>query len=94
MLAGLAGRSWDVLTRIYAAGGRGQFDAVAIHPYTLQVSNVMKIMEFVHGALKRNRDAARPVWVTELSWPAAKGKVTNPYGFEATEAGAAASSLT
>ncbi|MEI7626038.1 MAG: hypothetical protein WCK06_07805 [Actinomycetota bacterium] len=90
VLAGLAGRSWDVLGRIYAAGGRGKFDAVAIHPYTLRVSNVMRIMEFVQAALKRNRDAARPVWITELSWPAAKGKVTNSYGFEATEAGAAA----
>jgi hypothetical protein len=90
VLAGFAGRSWDVLSRIYAAGGRGQFDAVAVHPYTLKVSNVMKIMDFVHAALRRNRDAARPVWITELSWPAAKGKVTNPYGFETTEAGAAA----
>jgi polysaccharide biosynthesis protein PslG len=27
------------------------------------------------------------VWVTELSFPAAKGKVDNPYGFETTQAG-------
>ena len=32
-------------------------------------------------------DGKRPVWITELSFPAAKGKVDHPFGFETTQSG-------
>jgi hypothetical protein len=37
--------------------------------------------------MRRHHDGRRPVWITELSFPAAKGKVDKPYGFETTQAG-------
>jgi hypothetical protein len=87
VLGGLAGRSWDLLAKVYRAGGRGQFDVAAIHPYTLKVSNVITTLGLVRDAIRRGGDAGRPVWITEMSWPAAKGKVDNPYGIETTQAG-------
>lgn len=90
VLAGFAGRSWDLIAQVYRAGGRGQFDVAAIHPYTLKVSNVVTTLRLVRAALAGARDPRRPVWITEMSWPAAKGKVDNPYGFETTAAGMAA----
>jgi hypothetical protein len=39
--------------------------------------------------MRKRGDARVPVWVTELSWPAAKGVVPHPAGFEVTEAGQA-----
>jgi hypothetical protein len=40
--------------------------------------------------MRRHGDRRVPVWITELSWPAARGKVPDPAGFEVTEAGQAA----
>ena len=34
VLAGLPNESWIALRQVYKAGGRGAFDAVALHPYT------------------------------------------------------------
>lgn len=86
VLGGLTGRSWDLLASIYRAGGRGQFDVAALHPYTLKVANVITTLHLVQRAMRRAGDARRPIWITEMSWPAAKGKVTNPYGIEVTPA--------
>jgi hypothetical protein len=41
--------------------------------------------------MRRYRDGRRPIWITELSWPASRGKVeSGTTGFETTEAGQAA----
>ena len=34
-------------------------------------------------------DGRKPIWITELSWPAAKGKTRNTTGFETTDRGQA-----
>ena len=38
---------------------------------------------------RRTGDGRLPVWITELSFPAAKGKVDEPRGLETTQAGQA-----
>jgi hypothetical protein len=89
VLAGLPNRSWQALDAVYAAGGRGSFDAVALHPYTGKPRDVVRLVELARGVMRRHHDARRPVWITELSWPAAKGKVAGTPGFETTERGQA-----
>lgn len=89
VLAGLDARSWDLLASLYRAGAKGTFDVAALHPYTLEVGNVVRTLAFVRAVLRRD-DPGRPIWITELGWPAAKGKVTSPFGFETTAAQAAA----
>lgn len=89
VLAGLPNDSWIALRSIYRAGGRRWFDAVALHPYTGKPRNVVRLVEYARREMRRFGDRRKPVWVTELSWPAALGKTRNTRGFETTDAGQA-----
>jgi hypothetical protein len=90
LLAGLVGRAWQGLAKIYAAGGRGLFDAVAIHPFTLKPDNTLLILRRVRRVMVANGDGSTPMELTELSWPAAKGeKLQFTNGFETTVSGQA-----
>src|SRR5262249_42346934 len=87
ILAGMANESWAGLMRIYQSGGRGAFDAVALHPYTAKPANVIKLVKLARNVMHAYGDGKTPVWITELSFPAAKGKVDHPFGFETTQSG-------
>jgi len=89
VLAGLPNESWIALRKVYRAGGRRYFDAVALHPYTGKPRNVVRLVELARREMRRFGDVRKPVWITELSWPAAKGKTENTSGFETTDAGQA-----
>ena len=78
VLAGLTGSSWNALESLYAAGARGSFDAVAIHPYTARPADVLRIVRYARGVMRRHHDGRRPIWITEFSWAAAAGKVADP----------------
>lgn len=87
ILAGLPNESWKAIKAIYDAGGRGSFDIVALHPYTGIPKNVIRIIKIVRREMARRGDAKVSVWITELSWPAARGKTPQHGGFETTEKG-------
>jgi hypothetical protein len=89
VLAGLPNKSWTALEKIYDAGGRRLFDVAAFHPFTAKVDGVKTILERDRAVMRRHRDSRKPLWVTELSWTAAKGKTSVQYGNEATEKGQA-----
>lgn len=90
VLAGLVGTSWTALQTVYRAGGKRLFDVVAIHPFTLDPDNTLKILAKVRAVMKKNGDARKPMYITELTWPAAKGeKLTRTYGYEVNTAGQA-----
>ena len=84
VLAGLTWRSWEDIGKIYRAGGAGLFDAVSLHPYTTRPRDVPLIVDRVRKVMARNGDATLPVLITELSWPTAKGKSEDNYGYEVT----------
>ena len=88
VLAGLPNRSWTALRSIYRAGGKGAFDAVALHPYTGKPGHVVKLVRLARREMARYRDGRKPVWITELSWPATKGTHRST-GFETSNAGQA-----
>jgi hypothetical protein len=89
ILAGLPNESWIALRKIYKAGGHGAFDVVALHPYTGRPRNVIRLVEFARREMRRYGDRRKPVWLTELSWPASKGKTGGAPGFVTTERGQA-----
>jgi hypothetical protein len=89
VLAGLSNDSWNYLRDIYRAGGRGHFDLAAIHPYTQKVGGVVTILERARRVMKNRDDGGRPLLVTELSWPSARGKTEKTYGIVQTEKGQA-----
>jgi len=90
VLAGLPGKSWVALRKVYDAGGRGLFDAVAVHPYTRRPREVLRIIRYVRRAMRANGDGSLPIWVTELSWPASRRNASDPIGIGVTELGQAA----
>jgi hypothetical protein len=87
VLAGLTNKSWRALRSIYRAGARGHFDAVALHPFTRRPADVVRVLRLARDVMRRYGDRRLPIWVTELSWPAAQGKVSrrNRTGFEVTD---------
>ena len=74
MLAGLTNRSWLALRQLYNAGAHGLFDVVALHPYTRRAEDVLKLVRFARRVMAKHGDGALPIWITELSWPAAEGR--------------------
>ena len=89
VLAGLVGESWTALERIYALGGAGLFDQVAIHPFTYRVSNLLLILRRARAIMDRHGDDRMPIVITEMTWPSAAGKVPHPFGYEVSPAGQA-----
>ena len=87
VLCGLSNRSWEELAKIYRAKGAGLFDAIAIHPYTLEPSNLVENARRVRAVSKAFGDSKRPIIVTEFGWPASKDAIGIKFGFETTVAG-------
>jgi len=86
VLAGLPNVSWKALRAIYRAGGRGHFDAVALHPYTRRPADVLRLIRRARRVMGKQGDRRLPIWVTELSWPASQGRLERSSGFEVTDA--------
>lgn len=84
VLAGLTWKSWEDLEKIYRAGGKGLFDAVSLHPYTIRPPDVKYIVKLNRRVMVRHGDGRLPVLITELSWPSAKGRTRDRYGYEVT----------
>ena len=92
VLAGVVNRSWIALRQLYKAGAQGLFDVVALHPYTREPRNVLRLVRLARREMRKHGDAELPIWITELSWPAArsrsaKGKLNRRFGIEVTTAG-------
>jgi hypothetical protein len=81
VLAGATNFAWDALESLYAKGDiKGQFDVAALHPYTGSAGRVVTAVKLFRAVLKKHGDAKKPVWITELAWPASKGRVKPPKG--------------
>jgi hypothetical protein len=89
VLAGLPNRSWPALRSLYRRGARKLFDLVAAHPFTHAVKGVGTILGNLRRVMRKNGDAKKPLWVTELSWTTAGKRTEWKYGNETTEAGQA-----
>jgi hypothetical protein len=88
VLAGLP-NGWEPLRLIYRAGGRSAFDIAAIHPYTARPDRVPRFLREARRVMRRFGDRRKPLWVTELSWPASQGRMHDPIGIATTERGQA-----
>ncbi len=83
LLGGLTGNDYSFLEGVYAAGGKGYFDAVAVHTDT--ACNIASPYAFlrdqderldpdsflayreIHATMLANGDD-KPIWITEMSW--------------------------
>jgi Beta-galactosidase len=78
VLAALADASWKVLTTLYRAGVRGTFDVVGINIFTARPGFVIAAVRLVRRVLRREHQGRKPIWVTETTFPAGKGRVSRP----------------
>jgi hypothetical protein len=84
VLAGATNFAWDALESLYEKGNiKGKFDIAALHPYTGSAGRVVKAAQLFRAVLKKHGDGGRPLWITELAWPASKGRVKPPQGLAA-----------
>jgi hypothetical protein len=93
VLAGATNFAWDALESLYDKGNiKGEFDVAALHPYTGSAGRILTAARLFRAVLKKHGDSNKPVWITELAWPASKGRVKPPKGLAAlptTDAGMA-----
>jgi hypothetical protein len=57
----------DYVAAMYAAGGAGAFDALAVNPYGLDAAGVLDTVRTVRAVASESGDNPA-VWVTELGW--------------------------
>ena len=50
---------------------------------------MVEIVQRVRAVMRKHGDRRKQVWLTELSWPASKGKTDGPKGFVTSEKGQA-----
>ncbi|MBS1370199.1 MAG: cellulase family glycosylhydrolase [Lentisphaeria bacterium] len=68
IVGGLCGWNTGYLRDMYAAGARGYFDAIAVHPYgwgpDRSIFQQKRMAEF-KAAMAERGDAGKPLWITE-----------------------------
>jgi hypothetical protein len=90
VLAGMSNTSWKFLADAYKRGRiRGYFDVAALHPYTTRANGVITLARRFRTVMRRNGDAKKPLWITELGLPASKGKEKSKNALQTTDGGMA-----
>jgi hypothetical protein len=74
VLAGLVIEVWKELERVYAAGGRQYFDVAAAHSFTDTPSWSLEVLSRTRQVMDAAGDQHKPIWATEVSWPAGKDR--------------------
>ena len=75
VVGGLFGDAWLRLRELYRGGGKRAFDVAAVHVYTRKEKNVVETVKRVNREMRRAKDHGHPIWITEVSYPASKGKL-------------------
>jgi hypothetical protein len=80
VLAGLTNDSWNHVRRLYKRRIRGLFDIAAIQTYSGSPRSALKAISLFRRVMRRYGDGRTPLWATEVSWPAARGRMRVPGG--------------
>jgi hypothetical protein len=87
---------WRGVKDLYRAGAKRYFDVIAVHPFSnvpnsvgASIDRMLEIVRRVRVEMRKRGDARKPIIVTELTWPAAIGKVPKRrlLGLETTASG-------
>src|SRR5437763_9756337 len=83
VLAGATDFAWDALPALYDKGDiKGEFDVAALNPYTGSAGRVLEAVHLFRAVLRKHADGRLPLWITELAWPASKGRMKAPPGLK------------
>jgi hypothetical protein len=81
ILAGLSNFGWQELERVYAAGGGPFFHVAAANAYTGRPARSLAVLRRFREVMDRAGDAGKPLWMTEVSWPAGLGRMNSTADF-------------
>ena len=74
VMAGITQRAWEEIEVLYQHGIKPYFDVAALQIFPQTVKRAVKATKFFHDAMKRRRDGRKPIYLTEITWPASKGR--------------------
>lgn len=88
---------WTEARALYRLGARRYFDVMAVNAFTYSTSVTASVQRSVlivgkvRAVMRHYGDGHKPIWVTEVTWPASLGKVPKRelVGFETTASGQA-----
>jgi hypothetical protein len=78
VLAALADFAWRHLDRLNRFKIGRHYDVAAINLFTASPRFVIRGVRFFRRAMRRGGAGRKPVWLTEATWPAGKGRVARP----------------
>jgi hypothetical protein len=61
----------EFISQLYAGGGKGLFDAAAVHPYAGNPEAAIATVEDARKTMDRFHDPEASLWITEVGWASA-----------------------
>ena len=74
VLAGITQRAWDEIEILYQHHIKPYFDVAALQIFPQTVKRSVKATGLYRAAMRARHDGRKPIYVTEISWPASKGR--------------------
>ena len=74
VMAGLTQRAWEEIAVLYKRGIKRYFDVAALQIFPQTVKRAVKATRFFREAMNLNGDRRKPIYLTEITWPASKGR--------------------
>ena len=80
-ISGFSQVPFDFIEGIYKAGGGASFDIMNVHPYSWPIEPEKSLVENLaklRRLMAEQGDAEKPIWITEIGWPNATGRLAAP----------------
>jgi hypothetical protein len=74
VLAGLTQLAWNELTKLYRHGARGSFEVATLQSFPQTPARALRATRLFRRAMVRAGDRRKPMYITEITWPASKGR--------------------
>jgi hypothetical protein len=74
VMAGITQKAWEEIEILYQHGVKNYFDVAALQIFPQTVKRAYKATALFRDAMRRRRDGRKPIYLTEITWPASKGR--------------------
>lgn len=74
VLAGLTQLAWNEIAALYRNGIRRHFEVAALQTFPQTPERALRATSLFRRAMSRAGDGRKPIYITEITWPASKGR--------------------
>jgi hypothetical protein len=74
VMAGITQRAWEEIAILYQHGVKPYFDIAALQIFPQTVKRAVKATRFFRDVMRLRGDGRKPIYLTEITWPASKGR--------------------